>query len=236
MIFHNYFSLKKTPNHTNFLNKGSFLLEIAIGISIIGIISGFFMAKQIAVNRMVQIQKTRSNIEVAVASIVSYVANHGRIPRPADGNGIESENIGICIGTIPYNTLGISERNVVDGKGMPLKYIVEPKLTTCCGIHKNTLEMKDVMDTRSNCFCDAIPLKDQKIIIKNQSQEDNDPVVFVVDTNDSKILKQDNKIIITPLENTFWIRRTRLLIQYIKTNPYEDEIATASQSAVRTDM
>lgn len=63
--------------------NGSLLLEIAIGISVIGLISGFFLTRGIAINRAAREQKTKNNIEVVTSALASYLATNKRLPRPS---------------------------------------------------------------------------------------------------------------------------------------------------------
>lgn len=198
------------------MNKGSFLLEIAIGLSIIGIMSVFFITKQLAFNRISKEHITKANIELVADAIASFVASNYRIPGPAKENGIENNSI--CIGKIPYNTLGIPEKSTLDGRGRPLTYIVELELTSCTELHQNNHNPFEQLDLRNDCFCKEI-LK-PKIMIKDQDSA-NDPVVFVIDTSDAKVSTLEDKIIVTPSANTFWIRRAMLLIHYVKTSPYQ---------------
>lgn len=202
------------------MNRGSFLLEIAIGLSVIGLMSGFFITKQVAMHRISRERRTKANIEFVAASIASFVASNYRIPRPASENGIESTNPTDCIGTIPYNTLGIPEQNTLDGRGRPLKYIIEPELAFCNELYPNPDDVFEQMDSRNNSFCKDISIEQHKITIKNQDCV-KDPVVFVLDTSDAKILTTESgTITVIPGANTFWIRRAMLLIDYIKTSPY----------------
>ena len=195
------------------------MLEIAIAVSIMGIISGIFITKQTSMNRMMRTQKTKLNIEATTAAIASFLACNGRIPRPAHDSGIESQNTDMMVGKIPYNTLGISEKSTVDGDSFPLIYVVDPKLTVCKSIYST----EEIFDDYDIYFCEKILAQQKSIVIKNQSDE-NDIVAFVLDTKDNAknhITDFDNqKIEITPSTNTFWIRRNVLLIQYLKMSPH----------------
>ncbi len=109
--------------------KGAVLLEIAIGISILAIISGIFVKKTIAARRAMQEHVTKENIETITLAIASFVANNRRLPRPApDNKGIESNSQRLS-GWIPYKSLGISERVAKDGQLRYFLYSAEPALT-----------------------------------------------------------------------------------------------------------
>lgn len=199
--------------------KGSLLLEIAIGISVIGLISGFFLTRGIAIKRVAREQKTRNNIEIVTSSLASYLASNKRLPRPSspERKGIESEVVDKAIGTVPFNTLGIAERCTIDGNGRPLIYIVEPTLTEA----HESIYFDSSKVPFSKCFCDSSFLP--KIQIK--SNEKNDGIVaFVIDTSDNPpITTSDEAIIISPSVHTFWVRRNFFLIHYLKGSPCEKE-------------
>ncbi len=199
--------------------KGSLLLEIAIGISVIGLISGFFLTRGIAINRVAREQKTKNNIEVVTSSLASYLATNKRLPRPSSPGkkGIESEVADKAIGTVPFNTLGIAERCTIDGNGRPLIYIVEPALTE---IHES-IYFDSSKILISKCFCDSSFLP--KIKIKSNEKND-DIVAFVIDTIDNPpITTSDEAIVVSPSVHTFWARRNFFLIHYLKGSACEKE-------------
>lgn len=216
-------------------NTGYFLLEAAIGISIIGLISGFFITKYIVANKAVRIQKTKANIEFAVSSLAAYVAVNGRLPRPApDSNGFESENCKVAVGKLPYNTLGISIKNATDGDAHILTYIVEPQLTTCSSIYGAT-GVVGIMDNRDDYFCKYIP--EPNLIIKGQDNlAVGDIVAFVIDTKNIKYVNTDKNVIVSPSANTFWIRRNVFLIHYLKLSPSAKVIDIMSPAVNESDF
>ena len=191
--------------------KGSLLLEIAIGISVIGLISGFFLTKGIAINRVAREQKTKNNIEIVTSSLASYLATNKRLPRPSssESNGIESENTNTTVGIVPFNTLGISEKYVIDGNGRHLIYMVEPALTAACEL----IYFDSSSIISSKYFCDSVVLP--KIKIKTNAKND-DIVAFVIDTADNPPLTSDEGVTVSPSVHTFWVRRNFLLIHYLK--------------------
>jgi hypothetical protein len=197
-------------------NSGSILLEIAIGLSVIGIISGFFMSRSIIANKAIKLQKTRANIEKVVAALASYLSENKRLPRPSiDNNGVESEYDNYAVGKIPYRTLGLSEKDAIDGDAKSLIYVVEPILTNCRTIYEGS-----AMDDGRFNFCRNIALTDQKIEIKNNQKSGiGEVVIFVVDTSDNPPQIGEDKIVITQSSNTVWMRRDLFLIQYLKLMP-----------------
>jgi hypothetical protein len=197
--------------------RGSLLLEIAVALSIIGLISGFFITKTILTGKIMREQTTKNNIMTVTVALAAFVANNYRLPRPStDGNGREnSESDMTCVGKIPYRTLGISAKNTVDGNGRPLIYIVEILLT---------LKSEQIYDSAVNmarCFCEGI--FDPKISVDKIDDTDTEsPIAFVIDTEDNPPTIS-GKICVTASKNTFWISRDMLLMQYLKNSPCNRE-------------
>ena len=188
--------------------KGAILLEIAVGISVLAIISGFIVKKAMTTNKYVRERVTKSNIDTVVISIASFVANNQRLPRPAKtNNGIESDYANIKFGYIPYKTLGISSTIAKDGNKKDFIYIVEPELT------KNYTKIYgDEFDI--NIFCKNIRIP--QIVIHESPC--NDAIAFAIDTRDHKNVIEET-ITIYPTAHTFWISRNMLLMKYLKSSP-----------------
>ena len=189
------------------------LLEIAIGISILAVISGFVIRKTMTANKYMREQLTKSNIETVAMSVASFVANNKRLPRPSETNdGIESTSSNVKFGYVPYKTLGISATVAKDGNLQSLVYIVEPNLTTNCSkIYGD--------DFDSEIFCLNIPFP--KISVQKNSNTENsnsDVIAFAIDTSDHKNFIGEN-IVLHPTAHTFWITRDMLLMKYLKNSP-----------------
>lgn len=193
--------------------KGSILLEIAIGISILAVISGFFIRKSMTANKYVREQLTKSNIETVAMSVASFVANNKRLPRPSEMNdGVESGLLDIKFGYVPYKTLGISETIARDGNLQPLVYMVEPDLTANYSqIYEDTFE--------SRVFCSYV--FSPKISVQenfDSPSSNNDVIAFAIDTKDHKNSLGET-IILRPTSHTFWVTRDVLLMKYLKNSP-----------------
>jgi hypothetical protein len=189
------------------------LLEMAMVISIIGLISGFFISKTIIANRMKRENVTKNNLDIVVMALASHVANHHRLPRPSLNNdGLESavgENLANHMGYVPFNTLGIPTKTALDGDARPLIYVVEPFLTT------NFVNIYETeLDQNSN-FCH--PILDPKISISGRNAA-ADVVAFVIDTKDN-MPAISNKIYVTVSKNTVWVSRDMILMKYLKGPP-----------------
>lgn len=193
--------------------KGSILLEIAVGISILAIISGFIIRKSMVTNKLMREQQTKSNINTVVIAIASFVANNQRLPRPSETNdGIESNSSNLRYGYVPYKSLGISETTAKDGNKKPLVYMIEPELSK-----KHSTIYKT--EFNSNVFCKNVCTP----TISSQQNINNDVIAFAIDTKDHKNTIGE-KIILNPTSHTFWITRDMLLMKYLKNSPCMIEI------------
>lgn len=183
--------------------KGSLLLEIAISLSVLGIVTGFFMKKSLTSQRALRIQRMHDNIESIACALSAYVAHNHRLPKPAhDHNGLESSDS--YVGFIPFKVLGIAYQNTLDDNLKPLIYIVEPNLTKT----RNSM-----YGGPADCFCCSLP--DPCIRIKNIAPQ---PIAFVIDVQ-SNPPKIDNHITVSPKHATFWITRDLLLMKMLKMQP-----------------
>ena len=188
--------------------KGSILLEIAVGISILAIISGFIARKSMAANKFMREQQTKSNMNTIVISIASFVANNQRLPRPSETNdGIESNSINLKYGYIPYKTLGISSNTAKDGDMKPFVYMIEPILAenhaTIYGDEFNP-----------DVFCKNICTP----TISIRENPHGNVIAFAIDTKDHNNFVGE-EIILNPSAHTFWITRDVLLMKYLKNSP-----------------
>ncbi|MCR4623391.1 MAG: hypothetical protein K5780_01900 [Alphaproteobacteria bacterium] len=198
--------------------KGSILLEIAVGISILAVISGFFIRKSMTANKYIREQLTKSNIETVAMSVASFVANNKRLPRPSETNdGVESSSLDVKFGYVPYKTLGISATIAKDGNLQPLVYMVESDLTANYSqIYEDTFE--------SRVFCSYV--FSPKIYVQENSNRENfdssnsnnDVIAFAIDTKDHKNSLGET-IILHPTAHTFWVTRDVLLMKYLKNSP-----------------
>ncbi len=193
--------------------KGSILLEIAVGISVLAIISGFIVRKSMVANKLMREQQTKSNINTIVISIASFVANNQRLPRPSETNdGIESSSLNLKYGYIPYKSLGISETIAKDGDKKPFVYMIEPELSK----NHSTIYKTEF---GSSVFCKNVCTP----TISFQKNPNNDVIAFAIDTKDHKNFVGE-EVILNPTAHTFWITRDILLMKYLKNSPCTIEI------------
>jgi hypothetical protein len=187
---------------------------MAIAISIIGLISSFFITRAKIAHKIMKAKATKENIEIVTTSLAAYLACNNRLPRPAnDCGGLESTAtgfIGNYVGNVPFKTLGIPEKQAKDGNGRPLVYAVEPTLTMPFDriYFGNYLEAPDY-------FCTHI--RDPKIHLDTMNTQD--VVAFAIDTADNLPFIADDVIHVKISTNTYWICRNFLLIKYLKNSP-----------------
>jgi type II secretory pathway pseudopilin PulG len=199
--------------YSKFGERGSFLLEIAIAIAILGLIGSCFIQKSILINKSMRQKITRNNIATVSLALASFVANNNRLPRPSlNNNGVECQEsespLTNAIGQVPFCTIGVAAKTALDGDGKPLIYIVEPALTgNFASIYNNSMV---------SCFCNADSARN--ILINKMPALEWNPIAFVLDTADNQPTVSD-VVRVTISANTHWVSRDMLLMMYLKSKP-----------------
>lgn len=109
------------------------LLEVAIALSVLGIIAYMTMPLLGKIQQWQQIRVTHAHQEKIIESLAGYVLLNKRLPCPAlTANG---EAQPICTnetkaGFVPYKTLGIDEKTAKDGYYHWMTYVVQPTLAS----------------------------------------------------------------------------------------------------------
>lgn len=184
-------------------SRGAVLLEVAIAVAILGIVSGFALKKSIAVQKIARAKITKENIEIIAVALAAHVAKHSRLPKPSAGSDGEESSPG-AIGFVPFKALNIPQKISLDGNAKPLTYVVELKLTTTNMMHGSGDEY----------FCRTTITPSIKI--QNYAE---DIIAFVLDSTDNPAQIAEGQIEITPKENTYWVSRNMLLIKFLKDQP-----------------
>ena len=196
-------------------SKGFTLLEVAIAISIIGVICGGLMSYFSVINKIKYEKITRDNIETVAIALAAFVAQNYRLPKASDTfNGEEGSNNGHYV---PYKAIGIANKIAKDAHGVPLIYAVEQELTNnfdC--IHEN--------DITSYGFCRKIS---KPAIVVNHTN--NSHTAFVIDVSNGGIEFQQSQINVTPKEYTFWISKNMLLMKYLRIQPCDENMKTKNK-------
>jgi type II secretory pathway pseudopilin PulG len=198
-------------------------LEIAIALSIIGLISSLFITRANISKRIIKAKTTKDNIETVTIALAAYLAENSRLPRPSTtGDGLENAagaDLTNYVGAVPFLTLGIYEKYALDGDGHKLVYVVEPALTISFDrIH----EAPDDYFKTTNYFCSEI--RDPSIHVESMPNDHMDAVAFVLDdaTNNPPTVTQD-RIDVRISTNTCCLRRNFFLIKYLKSCPCNRE-------------
>jgi hypothetical protein len=155
-------------------------------------------------------------------ALAAYLAGNYRLPCPsAIGDGLENTavaDLSNYIGTVPFLTLGISEKYALDGDGRKLIYAVEPALTASFGrIH---YAVDDYFNT-TNYFCSEI--NEPHIQVESMPSDHMDVVIFVLDTADRRPTVAGDRINVKISANTCWLGRNFFLIKYLKSCPCNKE-------------
>ena len=109
------------------------LLEVAIALSILGVVAYMGMPLLGKLQHWQQVKVTNAHQEKIVESLAGYVLMNKRLPCPAlSANG---EAQAVCTndtkaGFVPYKTLGIDEKTAKDGNHHWMTYVVEPNLAS----------------------------------------------------------------------------------------------------------
>lgn len=199
-------------------SSGFLLLEMAIFLSVIGILSAVLAKNSIAYAKFRNNKFLKENLETVKCALVDFLAANYRLPSPSnfDGNGIEGDEKNAC-GYIPYKALGIPYERTKDCNGKSLFYVVEPALTDR-KISRIQLEDEGFEIATNDCFCKTYS---PAIKITNQNSDvlvdDQSKVAFVI--TDTQPIKNSNYIHIKATQNTEWFTRGVLLTKYLKMKP-----------------
>ena len=109
------------------------LLEMALVLSIIGIVSAYAIPALIHMRTAARMRETDAKLEAAIYALAGFVQREEHLPPPAPPTAI-GENAGhaqkgLTTGILPYRTLGIQESDAKDGFRHWISYSVSPELT-----------------------------------------------------------------------------------------------------------
>lgn len=161
--------------HKTRKNSGFTLVEMAVVILIIGLITGSVFALINPLNKNMREAETRERMEYIADAVANYAAKYNRIPCPAppdptDNTGSMNEVLGMMYrngnngppncsgaperqGIVPFRTLGIHPDKAIDGWGNYFTYAVSPVFAmnpTGNQAHKNCRDSKWMNDTGHN--------------------------------------------------------------------------------------
>jgi len=137
-------------------NKGFSLVEMAVVITILGLVLGALLLPLQAQRNQVFQTQTENTLETARRALLGFAQANGRLPCPAvaGSNGIESPMpvTGTCTsqwGFLPAATLGIQPTDTngfaIDGWNNPIRYAVTTansnSFTTANGMNNTTISV-----------------------------------------------------------------------------------------------
>jgi prepilin-type N-terminal cleavage/methylation domain-containing protein len=129
-------------NHAYFLNRrsnlGFTLVELAIVLVIVALLSGGLMMTVGAQMDLIANSETQRRLNDARDALLGYAASNGRLPRPAvsatDGTEMPAASCSIeanCTGFIPWQVLGVHK---ADSWGKLIRYSVSPAFTNAISL------------------------------------------------------------------------------------------------------
>jgi type II secretory pathway pseudopilin PulG len=116
--------------------EGFSLLEIALGLMLLGMLGGVFLPFLMSQQQLRKSQLTLQHQERIIHSLALYANLHGRLPCPANPSTKGKER-GVApiyctsqtaVGTVPYRSLGLPEQFAKDGYLNEFTYGVHPSL------------------------------------------------------------------------------------------------------------
>ncbi len=109
------------------------LLEIALVLSILGVISAYAIPVLLQTRATARWRETDAKIESVIYALAAYAQTEQRLPNPTDpaatGDGAGDEQSGRTTGVLPYRTLGLQASDVKDGFHHWISYSITPDLT-----------------------------------------------------------------------------------------------------------
>lgn len=206
---------------------GFSLLETALSLSILGIISAGGLS---LLNKSIQhrkFQKTEDNFQEIIHALTSFLISHHRLPCPCKWEnreiGLENSDCSLTNdyqGVIPFRSLGISSEYTKNGDNQWITYVVNPSLTSLQLRYLNT-EDETVPNKKVFCELKSMPLpfslKDGKtqnildstkgtfafLILSEKERKQNPPYTIFYD-----VKKKGYKI--------FWTTREQFLAKFIR--------------------
>jgi hypothetical protein len=158
--------MKNKINAFGFIEIGFFLL-------IIGIIFSSILPLMKWTNTLGQQKEIIEKHKLITQSIAAYCIRYGQLPKASlpPFHGFSKDE---CYnGIVPYQTLGMSEKDVKDSKGNWFTYAVSEKLTQTLHL-KNTKQL-----VNDNCFCTVLK-SETDINILNYEIPNDDVAAFVL--------------------------------------------------------
>ena len=170
------FLCKKNKN--SFKEQGFTLTEMAVVLSVIGLVLGLSLTIGMARVDSIKVNTTKNRLNFIAEALEHYIRMYGYLPCPADatkhslhdrygvglgsGNGVvaaavncQSENFtvagnNVVSGMVPAETLKIEGEIAFDGWGRKITYVVDEDLTNRDGYQNNTSDITILDDVAGN--------------------------------------------------------------------------------------
>ena len=193
-----------------FLKIKSFsLLEMSFVIAIMGIIVGLYLPNFLNIKNSHKRQITNKHMEQIFTALSNYLVQNKKLPCPVQNINSVSP-IPPCPsnkGFIPYKTIGIEKKSILNGYNKPIKYIINLSLSKIVISENNVLKVKQecltqnkisisdesglqVIDQNENNLL-AVLLLSEEEILSNQAKS-NAEIININSSNNFYKLKYSN--------------------------------------------
>lgn len=174
--------------------KAFSLLEMALVLSIMGIISAYAIPALLHARSAARWKETDAKLEAITYALAGYAQLNKRLPYPANPEA-NTSNMGMespehTVGLIPYRTLGIQQSDAKDGFQHWISYSVEAGLTSTQRQDPNSRKanVKASVPNDNHPLCLSSPAH-EPLSVRNEHGESmldvrlNDLIAFVLVTH-----------------------------------------------------
>lgn len=211
-------------------DQGFSLLELAIVLSIFGIIAG--MSAPLLYHRSVasKIEISKNHHEQIMIALASFVLRYSRLPCPClspQDEGIAPltcDHVSGAYGLVPYATLGLPSSLGLDGFKTPIRYAVDPSLGGSINTRRSQMMRFDIKE--NYCVPKGNALHVQDAAGKSIKLGADFFIAVILESGEDTAVKTENQILFRTIllsgENKkhilSWVTRDHLIAYYGK-NP-----------------
>ncbi|MDR0662040.1 MAG: type II secretion system GspH family protein [Holosporales bacterium] len=156
----------------NFIRPGFSLLEVAIALMVLGVLSSILIGSVRTTQKHMQLRTTQERMEMIFASLAAYALRHARLPPPYNPQDESS-----CVGKVPCQDLGLPPYVAQDGWGQAFFYAVQKTLTTTEAL---SFENSEILSGEKS-FCDTVQgeLRAQELL-SEEGQPDPSRLIAII--------------------------------------------------------